>query len=121
MKEVVFYRDKNGKNEIEEYLVKLQGKQDKDSKIKANKIIAYIDILVDYGVSIGEPYVKHLQKEIWELRTNRNRILFASINDNKFILLTIFMKTTQKTPKREIERAEIYLKDFKKRNEKNGR
>ena len=72
-----------------------------------------------YGLSLGEPYIKHLDKEIWELRPIRDRILFASLYNNKFILLSIFMKQTQKTPKNEIEKAKKFLDDYRKRSEKN--
>ena len=65
------------------------------------------------------PYIKHLDKEIWELRPIRDRILFASLYNNKFILLSIFMKQTQKTPKNEIEKAKKFLDDYRKRSEKN--
>lgn len=37
MYEVVFYKDKNGKSEIEDYLLKLQKRTNKDSRIKLNK------------------------------------------------------------------------------------
>lgn len=69
------------------------------------------------GLNIGETYVKKLDNEIWELRPTRDRILFASWHNNKFILLNIFMKQTQKTPKREIEKAKKMLKDYIKRSE----
>ena len=117
MYEVVFYKDKNGKSEIEDYLLKLQKKNNKDSRIKFNKISAYLDMLSMHGTSIGEPYIKHLDSDIWELRPLRDRILFAYWENNKFVLLSVFMKQTQKTPQREIEKAKRYLKDFKKRSE----
>ena len=60
--------------------------------------------------------IKHLEDEIWELRPLRDRILFAYWENNKFILLNIFMKKTQKTPKKEIEKAKKYLKEFMKRS-----
>ena len=112
MYETIFYRDKRGKNEVEEYLQKLQKRKDKESRIKSNKIIGYINLLSKHGINLGEPYIKHLQNDIWELRPIRDRILFAYLKNNKIIILTIFMKQTQKTPQREIERAEKYLKDF---------
>ena len=59
--------------------------------------------------------MKHLRGEIWELRPLRNRILFAALVDNRFVLLHAFMRKTQKTPAVEIERAEKELKDFKER------
>lgn len=112
MYEIIFYKNKRGKSEIEEYLQKLQKRKDKDSRIKANKIIAYINLLSKHSVNLGESYIKHLQNDIWELRPIRDRILFAYLKNNKIILLTIFMKQTQKTPREEIERAEKCLQEF---------
>ena len=114
---IEFYEDKNGKNEIEEYLQKLQHKPSKDNNIKFKKITSYIDNLSIYGLTLGEPYIKHLDGEIWELRPIRDIILFASWCNNKFILLSIFMKQTQKTPKKEIEKAKKLLKDYKDRSD----
>ena len=116
---IEFYEDKNGKSEIIEYIEKLRNKKDKDSRIKFTKIIAYIDQLSQKGLSLGQPYIKHLDEEIWELRPLRNRILFATWCNNKFILLSIFMKQTQKTPQREIEKAKRLLEDYKKRSDYN--
>ena len=66
---------------------------------------------------VSTPYIKHLDTEIWELRPLRDRILFAYWDNNKFILLSYFMKQTQKTPSREIEKAKRLLKDYKNRSE----
>lgn len=118
---VVFYKDKNDKSEIEEYLLNLQMKNDKNSRIKSNKLIAYINMLSQHGTNLGEPYVKHLVNDIWELRPLRDRILFACINNNKIILLNIFMKQTPKTPKSEILKAKRLLNDFIKRSDYNGK
>lgn len=116
---IEFYEDKNGKSEIIEYLQQLQSKPNKDNNIKFKKITSYIDNLSIYGLSLGEPYIKHLDKEIWELRPIRDRILFASWCNNKFILLSVFMKQTQKTPPKEIEKAKRLLEDYKRRSDKN--
>jgi len=120
MYNVLFYNNKNGESEIEEYLMKLKKNKSKDSRIKFNKIIAYIDMLLKYGIGIGEPYIKYLENEIWELRPLKDRILFAYKNNNKFILLSIFVKKTKKTPRKEIERAKRYLKDYNDRSGKDG-
>lgn len=45
----------------------------------------------------------------------RDRILFVAWHDNTFVLLHHFMKKTQKTPIREIEKAKRELADFKER------
>lgn len=68
------------------------------------------------GLRLGEPYIKHLDNDIWELRPLRDRILFAYWDNNRFILLSIFMKQTQKTPQREIDKAKRNLEDFIKRS-----
>lgn len=117
MYEIEIYKDKNGKSEIKNYLKQLQSKKDKDSHIKFNKIVAYIRLLKQNGFQLGQPYIKHIDDEIWELRPLRDRILFASWSNNKFILLNVFMKQTQKTPQREIEKAKRLLEDYKKRSE----
>ena len=111
--EVIFYTDKNDNSELIEYIKYLrEHSSTKDSRIKLAKILAYLNKLKAYGTKIGEPYIKHLDGAIWELRPIRDRILFAYWKNNKFILLHYFMKKTQKTPTKEIEQAKRNLKDY---------
>jgi phage-related protein len=117
MYEVIFYRDKHGKEPVNEYLEDLAQQNGKDSRIKLNKINDYIEALKVYGTTVGEPYMKHLEGKIWELRPIRDRILFAAWTRDSFVLLHHFVKKTEKTPKREIERAKRNLADFMRRNE----
>lgn len=112
---IYFYRDKNGKEPVLEYLKELLSQNGKDSRIKAAKIQDYINILSEHGTKIGEPYMKHIEGEIWELRPLRDRIFFVAWVDNSFVLLHHFMKKTQKTPNKEIEKAKRELKDLKER------
>lgn len=112
---IIFYKDKNGAEPVKEYIRGLLGRSDKDSRIKLNKIQDYMAMLEQYGTGAGEPYVKHLEGEIWELRPLRERMLFAAWIDGGFVLLHHFMKKTQKTPRREIEQAVRELADFMER------
>jgi len=121
MYEIEIYQDKNGKSEIKEYIKNLQKNKNKDSNIKFNKIIEYIKLLKENGLNLGSQYIKHLDEEIWQLRPIRDRILFAYYGDNKFVLLSVFLKRTQKTPKREIEKAKKMLEDYKKGGNNNER
>jgi phage-related protein len=119
MYNIIFYEDKNGNKEIEEYILNLGKKAEhgnKDARINLNKIVAYMDLLEEFGTRIGEPITKHLNGEIWELRPLDNRILYAYYENNTFILLHHFTKTTQKTPKKELEKALKNLKDYRERN-----
>ncbi len=117
MYEVKFYRDKNEKSEIVEYLdeLKKKGETSKSERINRNKILAYIGALAQYGTRIGQPIVKHIDGSIWELRPLSNRILFFYWKDNIFVLLHHFIKKTKKTPSSEIETARTKLKDFLER------
>lgn len=112
MHEIHFYRDRNGKEPVLEYLRELSRKKDKDSRIKANKINDYIEVLSQYGTQAGEPYIKHLDGDIWELRPLRDRILCVAWVNGSFVLLHHFMKQTQKTPAREIDKAKRELADL---------
>ena len=108
-----FIKTINGKSEVLDYINRLkQQKNNKESKLKLAKITAYIDFLAKDGLSIGLPYIKHIDGELWELRPLRDRIFFACCHNNKFIILSCFMKQTQKTPRREIARAKRILKDY---------
>lgn len=119
MYKIIFYRNSNNISEVEEYIKRLQERDDKDSRIKFNKIIAYINILSELGAKAGIPYVKHIRDDIWELRPINERILFSCINCNTIILLNIFSKQSNKTPRTEINKAKRLLKDFQKRSEEN--
>ncbi len=117
MHKIYFYKDSNGNQPVAEYIAELAGKNDKDSRIKLNKIRDYIKLLSEYGTQAGEPYIKHLDGEIWELRPLRDRILFVAWINGSYVLLHQFMKKTQKTPAREIEKAKRELADLKERGE----
>lgn len=116
---VRFYKDKNGREPIKEYLAELGSKSDKDSRVNFNKIRDYIKILSEYGTRAGEPFVKHLGGDIWELRPLRNRILFFGYDGQQFILLSHFIKKTRKTPQKEIEKAQNLMSDYIERSKDN--
>ena len=116
MYKIKFYKDKDGKEPLREYLRKLGNKKDKNSRINLTKIRDYVKALSLYGKALGEPYIKHLEGDIWELRPLRNRILFFGFDGNEFILLSHFLKKTKKTPKREIEKAKKLMADYIERS-----
>lgn len=115
MYHVHYYKDKNGNCPIADYINELKGKHDKDSRIKLQKIYEYLVYLRKEGKQAGEPYVKRLDGEIWELRPLRDRFLFATWDGKSFILLHRFMKKTRKTPPGEIKQAKRNLTDQRER------
>lgn len=114
-----FYKDKDGNAPLKKYLKELGIKTDKNSRVNFNKIRDYIKILSEYGTRAGEPFVKHISGDIWELRPLRNRILFFGYDGEKFILLFHFVKKTQRTPQKEIEKAKILMNDYIERSNRN--
>lgn len=120
MYEIIFYRNNKGFAPVLDYLQELQTNKSKDARIKANKILEYVKYLKKFGVfTLPSTIVKHLDGDIWELRPIRDRILFAALVNNKYILLHHFIKSTQKTPVREIEKAKKELADYLQRSEQN--
>ena len=115
MHTIYFYKDKKGNEPVLDYMRELASQKSKDSRIKLNKLNDYIELISQHGTRAGEPYIKHLEDEIWELRPLRDRILFVAWLDGSFVLLHHFVKKTQKTPRREIEKAKRELKDLKER------
>ena len=118
MHQILFYSDRSGNTPVYDYMRELEESKSKDSRVNLTKIREYVKALSVNGTLLPETYCKRLDGDIWELRPIRNRILFAGWVDGSFVLLHIFMKKTQKTPKREIDKANRELKDFKERWEK---
>jgi phage-related protein len=112
---IYYYKDGNGRLPVREYIEMLSKKHDKDSRIKYKKITEYIFALSEYGLAMGEPQIKHIEGDIWELRPLRDRILFAAWDeeDQGFVLLHQFMKQTRKTPRREIDVARRRFREIK--------
>jgi phage-related protein len=114
---VEFYEDPTGKQPVKDVLIDLRNRARtaKDARIQYEKMLTHIRALETYGTRIGEPQIKHIDGNLWELRPLSHRILFFYWKDDTFILLHHFIKKTQKTPSSEIERAKNNLKDFLER------
>lgn len=113
---ILFYRDEKGREPVKDYLMKISEKRDKESVIKKNKILDYIRILSKKGTYAGKPYLKHLIKNLWELRPINDRIIFACHKNGVFVLLHVFQKTTSKTPRKEILKAKAEYDSFNRRS-----
>lgn len=67
-------------------------------------------LIHDHGLErVHEPHVKHLEGKIWEIRmTGRDgiaRALYVTASGKRVVVLRIFAKKTQKTPRHELELA----------------
>ena len=71
---------------------------------------------LQYGWPLGMPLVRKLADHIWELRsslpTRREARLLFTANRERIVVLSGFIKKSQKTPAAEIELARRRLKDL---------
>ncbi|GBU21825.1 hypothetical protein R80B4_01727 [Fibrobacteres bacterium R8-0-B4] len=118
MVDVIFYADRRGWEPVGSYIDELAARNDKDSRIRLQKIRDYIKYLRTLGKRAGEPYIKHVDGEIWELRPASDRIFFAAWDRGCFVLLHHIVKKTQKTPRKEIDKAKRNLSDFRERKKR---
>ena len=81
-----------------------------------------IGILKTNGPKLREPYSKHLDDGIFEIRmqvgTDITRVLYFFMAGKKIILTHGFIKKTQKTPTSEIERAKKCRAEYLGRRER---
>ena len=112
---VEFFDKIDGTKPAKDFIVRLL------PKMRA-KMLRVIDILEANGSELREPYSKHLDDGIFELRaqigSDISRILYFFVIGRKAILTHGFVKKTQKTPPSEIDRAKNYRAEYLSRKEK---
>lgn len=116
---IEFYETADGKSELWDFLetLRLKSVSDKDSRIQYKQIILYIQLLQDNGTRLNENITKYLGDNIWELRPGNNRVFYFFFENDTFVLLHHFRKKSQKTPKRELEKAKAERDDYLSRKE----
>ena len=106
---VIVYEKEDRESPVEEFINSL------DIKMRA-KVYGMLSILQDKGNLLREPYSKHLEDGIFELRckvgSNITRVLYFFYYEGKIILTNGFVKKTQKTPPEEIKLAKERRTDY---------
>lgn len=74
------------------------------------KLVRIVELIESLGLDkVREPYVKHLQKSLWEMRISGrdgiSRAIYVSASGKRVVIVRAFIKKTQKTPRSEIELA----------------
>ena len=114
--DIEYYQKENGEIPVENFLLTL------NPKLRAK---AYSDIMLlkKLGINIRAPYSSPIKGDkyngLFELRTKFSsditRIFYFLYDKNKFVLLHGFVKKTDKTLVRELERALNYKMDYESR------
>lgn len=76
-----------------------------------------VSLISEHGLEqVHEPYVKHLQGPLWEMRMKGKdtiaRAVYVTVRERRVVILHVFTKKTQKTPRKEIDIALRRLKDI---------
>ena len=69
-----------------------------------------VRLIQSYGLEkVHEPYVKHLEGRLWEMRMKGKdkiaRALYVTVIDRRVVIVRVLIKKTKKTPRREIDLA----------------
>jgi phage-related protein len=69
-----------------------------------------VNLIQTHGLErVREPYVKHLEGPLWEMRMKGKdgiaRAAYVTATGHRVVVVHVFAKKTQKTPRREIETA----------------
>ena len=106
---VEYYETGEGRLPVEEFILS------QNVKMQA-KIFRTLELLEMKGSELREPYSKHLQDGIFELRikvgSDITRILYFFVIGHKVILTNGFVKKIRKTPKSEMKLAKKYREDY---------
>lgn len=77
-----------------------------------------VQLIEDHGLAgMREPYVKHLEGSLWEMRLRGRdgiaRAAYVTVKERRVVVVHVFKKKTQKTPRRDIEMALKKAKEIK--------
>lgn len=114
MYKVVLYEDADGNCPVADFISALdqKAKTDKHSRILLEKIRYCVKRIEQSGTRAGSNFTKQIEGKLWELRPGDHRIFFFGWHGNHLVLLHGFHKKTNKTPRREIDRALSEMADW---------
>lgn len=77
-----------------------------------------VDLIKAKGLSeMREPYVKHLDGKLWEMRMKGRdgiaRSIYVTASGQRIVIVHSFMKKTQKTPRAALELARARAKEVR--------
>ena len=111
---VEYYEKEDGTRPAEDFILS------QNTKMRA-RIFMILEFLEEMGPQLREPYSKALGDGIFEIRAKQgsdiSRVLYFFMVGRRIILTNGFVKKTDKTPPREIDKAKRYRADYQQREE----
>jgi len=82
------------------------------------RLVRIAELIATVGLeNVREPHIKHLEGLLWEMRLKGkdgiSRALYVTARKKRVVLVRVFIKKTEKTPRREIEIALTRAKEVK--------
>ena len=82
------------------------------------RLIRLMEMVESVGLEqLREPHVKHLEGKFWELRAKAMegiaRGLYVTVSRRRVVVLHVFVKKSQKTPKSALDIAKQRMKQVK--------
>jgi len=105
---IEYYEDSRGRKPVEKYIDSLEPS-------KQATIFKVFDLIKEFGIELGQPFLKHIKDKIWEMKPGSSRILYFVHTGRKFVLLHGFTKKTKKTPPKEIRLAVKRKKEYEQK------
>jgi len=74
------------------------------------RLVRIAKLIEEKGLErVGEPHVKHVEGRLWEMRlkgrSGISRALYVTAAGRRVVIVRVFVKKTEKTPRREIDLA----------------
>ncbi len=81
-----------------------------------SKFRRIVELIESKGLErVREPYVKHLENKLWEMRLigadNIARVIYVAARGRRVVVLHAFIKKTDKTPRRALAIARARAKE----------
>ena len=87
-------------------------------KLPAGLLARYLhltDLMLEFGCNLGMPHTRPLEDGLFELRIKSKegiaRAIYCARSEKRIVMLHVFVKKTQKTPKRELRIAMRRMKE----------
>ncbi|WP_342587887.1 type II toxin-antitoxin system RelE/ParE family toxin [Hoeflea marina] len=82
------------------------------------RFVRIVQLIESHGLeAVREPYVRHLEGPVWEMRMKGRdgiaRAAYVTAHGHRIVILHVFAKKSQKTPRRDIETALTRAKEVK--------
>lgn len=75
------------------------------------------ELMLEFGADLGMPHTRALGQDLFELRVKGKegigRVFYCTLIGKRIVMLHVYVKKSQKTPRKEIELARKRLKEVK--------